>query len=153
MRLTDFTDYSLRVLIYLASHTDRLVTIQEIATSHGISKSHLTKVVHQLGLAGLVDTLRGRAGGIRLARAPGDIGIGQVVRLTEPDLSFVACFDPGHTLCMLAGDCALKHAIGSAAQAFLAELDRKTLADMVPLRGKDGIAGRDRSITITARAA
>jgi Rrf2 family protein len=93
MRLTSFTDYSLRTLLYLAANRDRLVTIQDIADLHVISKNHLMKVVYQLGLAGLVETVRGRNGGLRLGKEPKDINIGALVRATETDFFMAECFD------------------------------------------------------------
>src|SRR4051794_25992519 len=105
MRLTDFTDYALRVLMYLAMNPARLVTVQEIADAHRISKNHLTKVVHHLALANLVETVRGRAGGIRLGQEPGDIRLGAVVRLTEPDFTIVECFDEVRSQCALSAVC------------------------------------------------
>lgn len=133
MRLTDYTDYALRVLMYVGAHPGRLVTIQEIADNHGISKNHLTKVVHRLGVAGLVTTMRGRTGGIRLARSPAMITLGSVVRLTEPDFIMVECFDEVSNTCTLSPVCVLKHALGRATSAYLQELDRMTLADVLPL--------------------
>jgi Rrf2 family nitric oxide-sensitive transcriptional repressor len=132
MRLTDYTDYALRVLMYLGAQRGRLVTIQEVADRHGISKNHLTKVVHHLGLAGLVDTVRGRAGGIRLARPASDILIGSVVRLTEPDFTMVECFDEARNRCSLSPACTLKHVLGRATGAYLQELDRVSLASVLP---------------------
>ncbi len=131
MRLTDYTDYALRVLMYVASQTGRLVTIQEIADNHGISKNHLTKIVHRLGLAGLVTTVRGRTGGIRLARDPDSITIGSVVRLTEPDFIMVECFDETRNTCSLSPICVLKNTLGRATGAYLQELDRVTLANVL----------------------
>jgi Rrf2 family transcriptional regulator, nitric oxide-sensitive transcriptional repressor len=134
MRLTDYTDYALRVLMYVGNEADRLVTIQEIAANHGISKNHLTKVVHRLGLAGLVETVRGRTGGIRLGRDPSTIFVGAVVRLTEPDFTMVECFDEASNTCMLSHMCVLKHALSQATGAYLKELDRISLASMLPRR-------------------
>lgn len=128
MRLTDHTDYALRVLMYLGAHSTRLVTIQEIATGHAISKNHLTKVVHKLGVAGMVSTVRGRAGGIRLARDAAAIMVGEVVRLTEPDFMMVECFDEATNRCSLSPTCRLKHALGRATDAYLRELDGLSLA-------------------------
>ena len=96
MKLTDYTDYSLRTLMYLGFNRDRLVTIQDIADLHGISKNHLMKVVHQLGLSGMVETVRGRNGGIRLNKEPEDINIGEVVRNTETDFYMAECLDRGN---------------------------------------------------------
>ena len=94
VRLTVYTDYSLRMLMYLAVKGDGLATIAEVADAYGISKAHLTKVAHQLGLAGYVETVRGKGGGLRLARPAERIGLGDVVRRTEPDMALVPCFEP-----------------------------------------------------------
>jgi Rrf2 family nitric oxide-sensitive transcriptional repressor len=133
MRLTDYTDYALRVLMYLGAQANRLVTIQEIADVHAISRNHLTKVVHHLGQAGLVETVRGRAGGIRLARDPAAISIGSVVRLTEPDFTMVECFDEKKNSCSLSPVCVLKNTLGRATSAYLQELDRTSLASVLPV--------------------
>lgn len=132
MRLTSFTDYTLRCLIYLGMNRERLATVQEIAQLHNISKNHLTKVVHQLGVNGLVETVRGRNGGLRLARAPSDINIGAVVRQTEPDFFIAECFDPARRGCVLSGSCALQRKLGHAMDAFMAVLDGLTLAQVLP---------------------
>lgn len=131
MRLTDYTDYALRVLMYLGANRDRLVTIQEVADMHGISKNHLTKVVHRLGVVQLVTTVRGRAGGIRLALEPEHIMLGAVVRLTEPDFTLVECFDEARNQCSLSPVCVLKHTLGRATGAFLNELDKVSLASVL----------------------
>ncbi|MYN26734.1 RrF2 family transcriptional regulator [Duganella levis] len=132
MRLTSFTDYSLRTLLYLAANRDRLVTIQDIADLHVISKNHLMKVVYQLGLAGLVETVRGRNGGLRLGKEPKDINIGALVRSTETDFFMAECFDRSTDTCPLTPNCKLKHTLNDATQAFLNVLDQQTLADMLP---------------------
>jgi Rrf2 family nitric oxide-sensitive transcriptional repressor len=132
MRLTSFTDYSLRTLLYLAANRDRLVTIQDIADLHVISKNHLMKVVYQLGLAGLVETVRGRNGGLRLAKEPKDINIGALVRSTETDFFMAECFDRSVDTCPLTPNCKLKHTLNDATRAFLAVLDQQTLEDMLP---------------------
>lgn len=131
MRLTSFTDFALRTLMYLGTERERLVTIQEIAEAHGIAKNHLTKVVHQLGMLGYIDTVRGRNGGLRLGREPCDINIGEVVRQTETDFHMAACFDETSAGCMYSAACALKTTLGRATHAFLEVLDQVTLADML----------------------
>jgi Rrf2 family nitric oxide-sensitive transcriptional repressor len=150
MRLTDYTDYALRVLMYLGVHRERLVTIQEIATMHGISRNHLTKVVHRLATARLIATVRGRTGGLRLARDPGQIMVGDVVRLTEPDFTMVECFDERRNRCTLSPTCVLKHALGRATHAFFDELDAVSLsAVLIPAPGAVSVA-QFRIPTITA---
>lgn len=130
MRLTTYTDYTLRTLMYLAANCDRVVTIAEIARIYGISEAHLTKVVHQLGLAGEVETTRGRRGGLRLGKLPENINLGDVVRRTEADLELVPCFrEPG--VCVIGGTCVLEYALHEALDAFLAVLDRYSLADLI----------------------
>ncbi len=138
MRLTAYTDYTLRTLIYLALHRDSLVTIQDIADLHGISKNHLMKVVHQLGQQGLVETVRGRNGGMRLGRDPAAINIGAVVRASETDFYMAECFDAASNSCQLAPGCVLKSVLGAATAAYLAVLDAVTLADLVAPKAKPG---------------
>jgi Rrf2 family nitric oxide-sensitive transcriptional repressor len=130
VRLTDHTDYALRVLLYLGAHRERLATTGEVATSQGIPRHHLTKIVHQLGRAGFVDAVRGRSGGIRLARQPGDITLGDVVRRTEPDFATAACLD-GRGGCALAAACTLRAPLCRATADFLTALDRVTLASLL----------------------
>ncbi|HEY0491021.1 MAG TPA: Rrf2 family transcriptional regulator [Telluria sp.] len=132
MRLTTFTDYTLRTLIHLGMHRDRLVTIQEIADLHDISKNHLMKVVYQLGLAGVVETLRGRNGGLRLKLEPDQINIGAIVRASETDFYMAECFNPVGSPCFLSGDCKLKNILGEATLAYLSVLDGQTLASVLP---------------------
>lgn len=131
MRLTVYTDYSLRVLIYLAVKPERLSTIDEVADAYGIARNHLTKVVHQLGVAGYVTTVRGKGGGFRLARPPAEINVGDVVRTSETDLALVPCFAPICGPCPIIPACGLKGLIHQAVQAFMAVLDGSTLADLV----------------------
>lgn len=134
MQLTRYSDYSLRVLIYLAVRPDQLSTIEEIAQAYGVSKAHLMKVVHQLGLAGFIETIRGRGGGFKLARPPEGIGVGDVVRFTERKLNLVECFDPGTSDCRIEPVCGLRGVLEEALDAFLGTLDRYTLADLVARR-------------------
>jgi Rrf2 family nitric oxide-sensitive transcriptional repressor len=135
MRLTIYTDYTLRVLIQLAVRPHDLTTIAEIADSYGISENHLMKVVHQLGVAGYIETVRGRNGGIRLLKRPDDINIGEIVRRMEPDFDLVPCFNASDA-CVIEPACVLKDALGEARDAFLAALERHTLADLVAPRRK-----------------
>jgi Rrf2 family nitric oxide-sensitive transcriptional repressor len=132
MRLTIFTDYTLRTLVHLGMHRDRLVTIQEIADLHVISKNHLMKVVYQLGLAGVVETVRGRNGGLRLKLEPEQINIGAIVRATETDFFMAECFTPQGSTCGLVGNCGLKGVLHNATAAYLAVLDGQTLASVLP---------------------
>ena len=131
MRLTSYTDYALRTLMYLAINRDHLITIQGIADLHNISKNHLTKVAHQLGQLGLVETVRGRNGGLKLGREPDEINIGKVVRLTETDFYMAECFERGNKNCTYSSSCALKGVLGSATDAYLQVLDAVTLKDLL----------------------
>lgn len=132
MRLTMYTDFSLRVLIYLGMKgTETLSTIQEISETYGISKNHLTKVTHELGKMGYLETVRGRGGGIRLHVDPSLINIGEVVRKTEDDFHLVECFNAEENRCIITPACRLKGVLHDALQAYLAVLDRYTLADFV----------------------
>ncbi len=130
MRLTLYTDYSLRVLIYLAQNPDKLVTISELADFYRISRNHLVKVVHELGLSGYIHTTRGKHGGIRLARAPAQIVIGEVVRKTEPDFDLLECLNPSADRCVITNVCKLKSVLTDARDTFLGQLDKYTLADL-----------------------
>jgi Rrf2 family nitric oxide-sensitive transcriptional repressor len=134
MRLTVYTDYALRMLMYLALKDDGLATIEEVAKSYGISKNHLMKVAHQLGVAGYVETVRGRRGGLRLAKPAKAIGLGEVVRHTEPDLAIVMCFEPINADCAVLPYCALRKALARARDAFVDVLDDYTLSDLVKPR-------------------
>lgn len=135
MRLTSYTDYALRSLIFLAVHSDRpLVNISDIADTYGISKSHLTKVIHQLATLGYVSSVRGKGGGIRLGIAPDRINIGKLVRQTEADFAMVECLAKSSdkkTACVIAPACTLKGVIAEATKAFLHSLDQYTLADII----------------------
>lgn len=133
MRLTQWTDYSLRVLLHCAAHEDREqpTTIGQIAQAHDISRSHLTKIVMTLAAQGLIETSRGRGGGMRLKRPASSISVGEVVRLTETDFQQVECFNRETNRCPMDGACGLKHAFGRALSAYLAVLDQVTLAELV----------------------
>ncbi len=131
MRLTSYTDYALRTLMFLAVNRQHLVTIQDIASLHGISKNHLTKVVHHLGQIGLVTTVRGRNGGLRLGIEPELVNIGTVVRQTETDFHMAECFNKGENRCVFASACVLEDALTKATKAYLQVLDAVTLAQLV----------------------
>lgn len=133
MRLTLHTDYALRVLIYLAVNPEERVRIQDIAEAYGISHHHLTKVAQQLQHHGFILTVRGKGGGISLARPPADISVGEVTRRLEPAGQLVECFEAGGH-CVLDGQCALAGALRRATEAFMASLDDLTLADLTRRR-------------------
>jgi Rrf2 family nitric oxide-sensitive transcriptional repressor len=130
MRLTDFSDYSLRLLMYAATRAGRLVTIEETAQIYGISRAHLMKVANQLTRAGFLQSVRGRAGGLALARRPEQIRLGDVLRLTEPDFGLVECFRSGNG-CLITRRCRLRGVLREALTAFSDTLDRYTLADLL----------------------
>ena len=130
MRLTHFTDLSLRLLMFLAVKPNGLATIQEVAGRYGISRNHLMKVAQQLVKEGFVESVRGRGGGLRLKRLPSEIRVGDVVRATEDDFRMVECFEAGKTSCTLLPACRLKGVLGEALAAYLAVLDEHTLADL-----------------------
>jgi Rrf2 family nitric oxide-sensitive transcriptional repressor len=130
MKLTSFTDYSLRVLVYLAADASRRATISEIAGAFGVSENHLTKVVHMLGKQGWIETVRGKGGGMLLAMPPEKIGIGKVVRGTEGAALPAECFEEDGGHCVISGCCRLQSVLGEAVDAFYAALDKYTLADI-----------------------
>lgn len=131
MRLTTFTDYCLRALIYVALKGDELATIDEIAERHRINRNHLVKVVHRLGQLGYLDTMRGKGGGVRLAKDPAKINLGTLVRETEDDLVLVECFQDHDCQCVIAPACVLRKALHQALDAFLRTLDGYTIADLL----------------------
>ena len=130
MKLTAFTDYSLRVLIYLAADTTRRATIAEIAAAYDISEHHLVKVVHFLGKRGWIETVRGKGGGILLAMPPAQLNVGRVVRDTEGLALPAECFLPEGNQCVLTPVCRLKNVLAEAVRAFYQVLDQYTLADI-----------------------
>ena len=131
MHITRYTDYSVRVLMYLAVNRGSLTTIQEIADSYNISKNHLMKVVHQLNRKGYVETVRGKNGGLKLNMEPRDINIGVLVRETEQDLQLVECFSSDKS-CVISPVCGLKGMFAEALNAFLMALDQHSLEDLLP---------------------
>ncbi|MBA1146832.1 Rrf2 family transcriptional regulator [Ectothiorhodospiraceae bacterium WFHF3C12] len=130
MRLTRFTDYSLRVLIFLGIKQDGLSTIKEIADHYDISKNHLMKVVYELNRLGYIETVRGKNGGMRLNQDPDTINLGALVRRTENDLDLVECFSDGNR-CVITPACRLKSILGEALNAFIGVLDQYTLTDLL----------------------
>lgn len=129
MQLTQYTDYSYRVLIFLAQRRSGLTTVSEIAEFYGISRNHLVKVIHNLASKGFISTTRGRHGGMTLSHAPADINLGEVARQTEPNFDIAECFDKVHNHCVISPDCALKNMLNQARTAFLDTLSQYTLAD------------------------
>jgi Rrf2 family nitric oxide-sensitive transcriptional repressor len=145
VRLTKFSDYSLRVLIYLAVHRDRLVPVAEVSRAYRVSPHIIVKVVQLLVEEGLVASVRGRQGGLRLARDPGDINVGRLIRSTETSWDLVECFDLVSNTCPIEPACGLKGALKRAQRAFLGVLDTHTLADFLP-RAPSLIRLLDRSL-------
>lgn len=131
MRLNLQTDYALRLLMHLAVNEDHLSTIAEVAERYAISKNHLMKVAHILGREGVIETVRGRSGGLRLACPAGKIVVGRIVRLMEADLALVECFQGGANECVITPACRLKGMLGEAVDAFLRVLDQYTIENLV----------------------
>lgn len=131
MQLTIFTDYGLRTLIYVAADPERRCSVREVAEHYGISRNHLVKVVHHLALRGYLDSSKGKGGGIQLAKAPETLRIGDVVRDLEPNMQMAECFNRETNRCRISSNCQLKHYLMEATNAFIATLNRYTLADAV----------------------
>jgi Rrf2 family nitric oxide-sensitive transcriptional repressor len=131
MRLTTFTDYTIRVLLYMGLHPDELTTVGELAQRYEISRNHLTKVIHYLGQHGYIETLRGRGGGIRLATRPADINIGALVRETEKNSMLVECFTPAANHCKITPACRLSGILREAQEAFYQVLGKYSVADLI----------------------
>jgi Rrf2 family nitric oxide-sensitive transcriptional repressor len=141
MQLTQFTDYSLRLLIYLARLPEPgMATIAEIADYHQVSRNHLVKVANSLANQGFIISTRGKGGGIQLARPAYTIGVGDVVRQTEQNMNLVECFDMPNNHCRLIRNCFLKAMLYEAQRAFMAVLDKYTLADAASLSGNIGLS-------------
>ena len=130
MKLSAFTDYSLRLLMYLAAEPSRRATIAEVAQAFDIAENHLSKVAHALGRAGWLANVRGKGGGLRLARPPQQIAVGDVVRKMETDLALVECFHET-SRCLLTSTCQLKGVLGAALEAFFASLDKVALSEVL----------------------
>ncbi|BBW96194.1 nitric oxide-sensing transcriptional repressor NsrR [Geobacillus sp. FSL W8-0032] len=135
MQLTNYTEYALRVLLFLGTlEKGEKTNIKEISTAFSLSEHHLSKIVHELGKLGYIETIRGRNGGIRLAKRPEEIVIGAVVRETEDNLSLVECFAAHGNECVLTPACRLRFVLHEALEAFLRVLDAYTLADLLENR-------------------
>lgn len=134
MQLTTFSDYALRVLVYLGLQHDRLTTIAEIAGAYKISENHLMKVVHHLAQHGYVETTRGKGGGLRLAHPPEEIVVGRVIRSTEGETSLLACLDAVEIVCCIQPSCRLMGILNEASAAMFAVFDKYTLADLLQSR-------------------
>ena len=156
MRLAEYTDYTLRVLMYCAARPQQRVTIGELAESHGVSKNHLMKIVNDLARQGLIETTRGRGGGLRLLAEPEAIRIGDVVRATETDFRLVECFDATTNACILSPNCRLKHLFDEALAACFRTLDGATLVDMTQAlpaaQGRRAGAGAGRKAAVPVAA-
>lgn len=137
MRITLHADYSLRVLLYLAAHPGAPALTADIASAYGISKHHLVRVIQALGKCGYVEIHPGRSGGILLAKHPSVIRLGEVVRRMEPDMNLVECFEPATNTCPILPACALRGALQDALDAFIAVLDKYTLADVMEQNDDD----------------
>lgn len=135
MHLTQYTTFALRTLQYVALRDPSIVTVDEVSKAHRISKAHLVKVSHELGQRGYIQTIRGRNGGMRLARPADQITVGEVVRWTEAPLELVECFNSDTNTCPLLGACHLSRGIQRALRAFLSVLDDMTIADITINRG------------------
>ncbi len=136
MKLTSYSNYALRSLQLAALKAPDLIRVDDVVRVHGLARPHIVKIVHHLGRAGYLETQRGRGGGFRLAMAPDQIIVGDVVRLTEGPLELVECFNPEVNTCPLIGVCKLSRALQKATRAFMAVLDDLTLADIASNRGE-----------------
>jgi Rrf2 family transcriptional regulator, nitric oxide-sensitive transcriptional repressor len=134
VHLTQFSDYSLRLVLYLACHPEKVVSADEISRAFGISRHHLVKVVQTLTDLGVVEAQRGRGGGMRLAKRPSEINVGWLIRRTEPHFDLVECFDPEANTCLIAPACGLKGALHRALKAFLGVLDEYSLDQLLTQR-------------------
>lgn len=131
MQLTIFTDYGLRALMYLAARPEKRCSVREISDHYGISYNHLVKVVHKLSQTGLIASAKGKGGGLKLAVQPETLRLGDLVRMLEPNMHLVECFDKDRNRCRITSACTLKHYLFDAGAAFIENLNRHTLADTI----------------------
>lgn len=134
MQFTRFTDYSLRALMYLAKHPDRLCNVKEIAVHYNISQNHLVKIIHNLSILKYIESVKGKYGGVRLLKSPETINLGDIILQLEPNMNFVECFDERTNTCKLMGACGLQKIFLESSQAFMNVLRQHTLADIVKRR-------------------
>lgn len=155
MRLTSYTNFAMRSLQLAALKAPDLIRVDDVVRVHGLARPHIVKIVHELGLAGYIETQRGRGGGFRLARPAEEIIVGDVVRLTEGPMELVECFNPENNTCPLIGICKLSRALQEATRAFMAVLDDLTLADIASNRSDllARIAPLEEGITMPLRSA
>ncbi len=155
MKLTSYTNFAMRSLQLAALKSPDLIRVDDVVRVHGLARPHIVKIVHELGLAGYIETQRGRGGGFRLARPAEEIIVGDVVRLTEGPMELVECFNPTRNTCPLIGICKLSRALQEATRAFMAVLDDLTLADIASNRGDllARIAPLEDGITMPVRSA
>ena len=155
MKLTSYTNFAMRSLQLAALKSPDLIRVDDVVRVHGLARPHIVKIVHELGVAGYIETQRGRGGGFRLARPAEEIIVGDVVRLTEGPLDLVECFNPENNTCPLIGICKLSRALQEATRAFMAVLDDLTLADIASNRNDllARIAPLENGITIPKRSA
>jgi len=135
LRLTQYSNFALRTLQLVALRSPAIVSVDDVSRAHGISKSHLVKVAYDLSQRGYIETIRGRKGGMRLARPADTITVGEIVRWTEAPLELVECFNPETNTCPLEGVCHLSRGLQRALRAFLSVLDDLTIADISYNRG------------------
>ncbi|MAS87824.1 MAG: BadM/Rrf2 family transcriptional regulator [Micavibrio sp.] len=131
MQLTSFTDYGLRVLMYLAANPDRLSSVKEVSDHFGISRNHLVKVVHRLSQLEYIETTKGKGGGIRIVKDTDKLRLGDLIKILEPNMSLVECFDPSTNSCKITNMCQLKHYLFEGSQSFVATMNKYSLADTV----------------------
>ncbi|MDA8586508.1 Rrf2 family transcriptional regulator [Rhodobacteraceae bacterium] len=155
MKLTSYTNFAMRSLQLAALKAPDLIRVDDVVRVHGLARPHIVKIVHELGLAGYIETQRGRGGGFRLARPAEEIIVGDVVRLTEGPIDLVECFNPESNTCPLIGICKLSRALQDATRAFMAVLDDLTLADIASNRSDllARIAPLENGITVPKRSA
>lgn len=149
MRLTSFTDYGLRMLMRMASAPDRAFSTADLSAEFGLSRNHLSKIIQHLSRAGIVTTQRGSGGGATLAKPAADLRLGSLIAILEQDQPIVECFGPGQNDCTIEGVCGLKARLRAAEYAFLANLDRSTLADIaLPTPSVQGSAIKGEFLTL-----